>query len=71
MQKPNMKTHQQRALSPYPSLPTELTRRKSCKEEKKLDKIRGLHSGPHPGFIFGILWELRMTDTSGLYLWEI
>lgn len=65
MQEPNMKIHQQRALSPHRSSSTVLSRRKSCKEEKKLNKIRGLHSGSHPGFIFGVLWELRTTDISG------
>lgn len=66
-----MKIHQQRALSPHQSLPTDLSRRKRGKEEKTLDKIRGLHSRSHLGFIFGILWELRTTDISGLYLGEI
>lgn len=72
MQKPPMKIHQQRALWPHQSLPTDpIPEAKAAKmQENKSHKIRGLDPGSHPGFTFGILWEPRATETSDLCLQE-
>ena len=65
VQKPLIKTPQQRALGPHHSLPTDLSGRKSLKKKKKIHARKDiredwtLHPGSHPGFISGILWELR------------
>lgn len=51
-----MKTHQQRALGPHQSLPTELSRSQRCQDETGMEQIQSLGPGSHLGLTFRILW---------------